>query len=108
MKIIHLYDPPHLLKGIKNNLLNKNAIRDHIIDLYEIDINIQDIKMLPRLTLEHIDRNKIKKMKVKNATQVLSERVSSIMSYSSTINVLKENAKGTADFCLLFDRTFDP
>jgi len=40
--------------------------------------------MLPRLTLEHIDRNKIKKMKVKNATQVLSERVSSIMSYSSS------------------------
>lgn len=26
LNIIHLYDPPHLLKGIRNNLLNKNVL----------------------------------------------------------------------------------
>lgn len=95
LKIIHLYDPPHLLKGIRNNLLNKNVVFtingeqkeaswDNIVDLYEIDSNIPDVRMLPILTLEHVDRNKIKKMKLKNAAQVLGERVSSIMSYLSS------------------------
>jgi len=95
LKIIRLYDPPHLLKGIRNNLLNKNVVFtingeqkeaswNNIVDLYEIDSNIPDVRMLPRLTLEHVDRNKIKKMKVRNAAQVLSERVSSIMSYLSS------------------------
>lgn len=94
LKIIHLYDPPHLLKGIRNNMLNKNVVFttngeqkeaswEHILNLYEIDSNIT-IRMLPRLTLEHVDRNKIKKMKVRNAAQVLSERVSLIMSYLSS------------------------
>ncbi|KYN14912.1 hypothetical protein ALC57_12875 [Trachymyrmex cornetzi] len=27
-EIVHLYDPPHLLKGIRNNLLNKDLVLD--------------------------------------------------------------------------------
>lgn len=92
LKLIHLYDPPHLLKGIRNNLLNKNvkftmndkemeARWSDIVELYELDSNIQDVKMLPRLTAEHVIPNKIKKMKVKYAVQVFSQRVSSIMSF---------------------------
>jgi len=82
---------PHLLKGIRNNLLNKNVIFKvngqqkeaswgDVVDLYDIDSNIEDVKMLQRLTFEHVEGNKIKKMKLKNAVQVLSECVSSIMS----------------------------
>lgn len=52
-----------------------------IVELYELDSNIQDVKMLPRLTAEHVIPNKIKKMKVKYAVQVFSQRVSSIMSF---------------------------
>ncbi|KAE9523758.1 hypothetical protein AGLY_015818 [Aphis glycines] len=119
LRVIHLYDPPHLLIGIRNNLLNKNVIFnvngqqkeaswEDVVALYNIDSNIEDVRMLPRLTSEHIERNKIKKLKVKNAVQVLSERVSSIMSYSSSIKVLSEKAKDTTNFCLLFDKLFDP
>lgn len=92
LNIVHLYDPPHLLKGVRNNLLNKNVIFtmdgkqmearwSDIIDLYELDCQIEDVRMLPRLTAEHVIPHKIKKMKVKCAAQVLSERVASIMSF---------------------------
>jgi len=94
IKVVHLYDPPHLLKGIRNNLLNKNlmfTISGHqreacwkdIVDLYELDSVAQDVKMLPRLTREHVIPGEIKKMKVKNASQVFSHRVSSILSFLS-------------------------
>lgn len=92
LNIIHLYDPPHLLKGIRNNLITKNAFFtmdgkqmearwSDIVELYKLDCEIEDVKMLPRLTAEHVIPQKIKKMKVKCAAQVLSERVASIMSF---------------------------
>lgn len=51
IKIVHFDDPPHLLKGIRNNLLNKNirftvngqhkeASWKHIVELYNLDSNI--------------------------------------------------------------------
>jgi len=91
IKIFHLFDPPHLLKGIRNNLLTKNVSFDmdgekvaswrDIMNLYELDSSIPDVKMLPRLTKEHVVPNEIRKMKVRNAAQVLSQRVSSIMAF---------------------------
>lgn len=65
LKLIHLYDPPHLLKGIKNSLLTKNLIFNvngtqkeaswkDIIALNELDSSISDVKMLPRLNSEHV------------------------------------------------------
>ncbi|KAE9522713.1 hypothetical protein AGLY_016888, partial [Aphis glycines] len=58
IKVVHLYDSPHLLKGIRNNLLSKNlmfTINGHqreacwkdIVDLYVLDSVVQDVKMLP-------------------------------------------------------------
>lgn len=91
IKIFHLFDPPHLLKGIRNNLLTKNvsfhmdgekiASWCDIIKLYELDSGVQDVKMLPRLTKEHVMPNEIRKMRVRNAAQVFSQRVSSIMAF---------------------------
>lgn len=92
IKIIHFFDPPYLLKGIRNNLLQKNLLFvtdnikkeaqwKHFVDLYNIDSTIQDIKMLPRLTDQHIIPGKIKKMKVKIAAQFFSQRVSSLMRF---------------------------
>lgn len=78
------------MKGIRNNLLTKDlkfsmdgdegcAKWSHIRELYDIDNAIPDCKMLPRLTDRHVVPEKILKMKVKCATQVFSQRVSSIM-----------------------------
>lgn len=90
MKIVHIFDVPHLMKCIPNNLLTKDLVFcmdgnegrakwSHIRELYEIDNAIPDCKMLPRLTDRHVVPEKILKMKVKCATQVFSQRVSSIM-----------------------------
>lgn len=44
---------------------------------YEIDIRNNTInRMLPKITEEHVIPNKIKKMKVKCATQIFSRSVS--------------------------------
>ncbi|CAI6374112.1 unnamed protein product [Macrosiphum euphorbiae] len=117
VKIFHLYDTPHLLKGIRNNLLTKNVIFNvdgeklaqwsDILKLYELDSNIEDVKMLPRLTRQHVIPTEIPKMKVRNAAQVFSQRVSSIMAFLATQNILGDTAGDTAKFCLFFDKLFD-
>ncbi|CAI6351086.1 unnamed protein product [Macrosiphum euphorbiae] len=118
VKVIHLYDSPHLIKGIRNNLLNKNLVCtingerkearwQDIIDLYELDNNIQEVRMLPRLTREHVIPNEIRKMKVKNACQVLSQRVAAILNFLASRDIMDVKAKDTADICLFFDQIFD-
>lgn len=91
-KVVPLFDPPHLLKGMRNNLLNKDLVFSqdgvvklaswkHVIQFFELD-NLggeDDRRMCPRLTTEHVYPAKIKKMKVKCCSQVFSQRVSSIM-----------------------------
>lgn len=89
--IIPLYDPPHLLKGIRNNMLKANlnfkmdgkvktAKWSHVVDFYMLDRNDDDDRrMCPKLTDEHVMTNKIRKMKVKCCAQVFSQRVSSLM-----------------------------
>lgn len=90
IEVIPIFDPPHLLKGIRNNLLKYNCVFtmdgkqqrgswDHIKTFYEMDVGNYDTKMCYKLTDEHIYENKMKKMKVTLAAQVFSQRVSSSM-----------------------------
>lgn len=51
---------------------------DHAVDLYKLYSHILIVRMLPRLTQGHVARNKIKKIKLRNATYGLSEKLSSI------------------------------
>ncbi|KMR04828.1 heterogeneous nuclear ribonucleoprotein l-like protein [Lasius niger] len=99
--IVPIYDPPHLLKGIRNNLLYKNleinttnsktnerqfASWDIIELAYKMDINTNTLnRQVPKLTDEHVIRSKIKKMKVKCAAQVFSGRLSAYIEYNSKI-----------------------
>lgn len=91
-KIVHIFDGPHFIKCFRNNLLMKRleftiggvkrvAKWDHLIQLYRADSEIPDSKMLPRLTDNHIIPHKIYKMKVKCATQALSQRVSAVLNF---------------------------
>lgn len=93
-----IYDPPHLIKGLRNNMLNKNLMFegkltkwDDILDVYNNDCKLGDIRMLPKLTDQHVIPEKIKKMKVKNCTQVFSERVAATMQYTATFCKLTNN-----------------
>ncbi|XP_024874994.1 uncharacterized protein LOC112456393 isoform X2 [Temnothorax curvispinosus] len=90
-EIIPFFDPPHLIKGVRNNLLNKdleiNISRTSksrqfaswkTIELaYKIDTNVNNFnRMLSKITEEHVVPDKIKKMRVKNATQIFSSTFS--------------------------------
>lgn len=92
IEIVPLYDPPHLLKGVRNNLVTKDLLFymngeikiakwSHIIQFYEIDKLRLDIgeRMAPKLANSHIYSDRLKKMKVSVAAQVFSQRVGSIM-----------------------------
>jgi hypothetical protein len=89
-EVLPLFDFPHLLKGIRNNMLNYNvhfkwkgeeevASWAHVETLYKLDNDEQDFRMLPKLTDEHVVKSQIKKMKVKHAAQIFSHRVQSTM-----------------------------
>ena len=89
MEIIPIYDPPHLLKGMRNNLLNKNLriVREFdgkketidaswnvIVAVYLLDKQSTVARQL-QLTEEHVIVDKIHKMRVKHAAQVFSNSV---------------------------------
>lgn len=126
-KIIPLYDPPHLLKCIRNNLLRKNlqfklqdgktriAKWSHVEDAYEIDCSNGHLRAMRKLTDYHIIPNKIKKMKVSYCTQVFSHTVSTVMalmsksqSKSSTSNKsMPPETIDTAELLFFFNELFD-
>lgn len=83
--IIPLYDPPHLIKGIRDNLLNNDLEFDReegeerkfasweiIEQAYHMDLTHSMYRLMPKITAEHIIKSKMKKKKIKNAAQVLS------------------------------------
>ena len=93
-EIIPIFDPPHLIKGLRNNLhlhdvcfswqnAQHTASWSHISQLYELDVGDYDTKTLPHLTEAHVSN--LKKMKVKLAAQVLSKRVSSQLQFASRL-----------------------
>ena len=84
-------DPPHLLKCIRNNFLNKDididfdnprlkddrkiGSWDHIIKAFEIDVHWKFLERhMPKLIEQHVYPEKINKMKVKFMMQVFSKQ----------------------------------
>lgn len=85
VEIIPLFDPPHLLKGIRNNFIDtqakfywkkseETASWKDIVDLYEMDMK-DEVTVCYKLTEEHMYISKMRKMKVKHAAQVLSHTI---------------------------------
>ncbi len=112
-KIFHIFDPPHLIKAARNNLLNydfhfgnKVACWDHILMMYEKDKSLQ-IRCCPKLSDSHINLTGFTKMKVKYATQILSHSVSSTILTYVSVNALPATAAGTAELISNFDKIFD-
>lgn len=91
-EVIPLYDPPHLIKCIRNNLITKNlqyitndtikiAKWSHLECLYKENPGYNGIRLIPKLTENHVNPAKINKMKVKFATQIFSRTVASNLGY---------------------------
>lgn len=120
-KVIPIFDPPHLLKSLRNNLLTKPlkftkdgmqriAKWSHIVDAYNIDISMGDLRIMPKLFMLHVIPNKIKKMKVSLCTQVFSASVAAgVFHYSNNEKYMQlyTEGKDTAHLCRFLDKLFD-
>jgi hypothetical protein len=126
-EVVHLYDVPHLLKGIRNSLLNNNvcfteggvqkeASWEHLLELYRLDQKMGKYSQFYKLSDEHVLPQKIKKMKVINCTQVFSRTVATAMKARAMTSIdldhssefyLNPQASHTADLFLFFDQLFD-
>lgn len=129
--VIHFYDPPHLLKGTRNNLLTKNlkhaisgrwsrsykkaisskkkrqtvASWDDVAAVYE-HVSKGSGRLLPKITPEHISPNR-SKMRVSVASQIFSETYGrTMMQCSNEIKPLKDRS-GTAEVLYFFNDIFD-
>ncbi|XP_041970025.1 uncharacterized protein LOC121726617 [Aricia agestis] len=114
------YDPPHLIKGIRNNFLTKNikfegkiAKWEDIVDVYKTDCNHTEMRLLHKLNDEHVIPDKIKKMKVKNCVRALSKTVAATLCYTAQFSHytngerVSKTLQNTAEIVSFFDDLFD-
>ncbi|CAK1601872.1 unnamed protein product, partial [Parnassius mnemosyne] len=118
LSVIH--DPPHLIKGLRNNFLNKDIKYNEkiskwsdIVEVYKTDCNLAQMRLLHKLNDEHVIPEKIKKMKVKNCTRVFSKTVAAALSYTAQFShyadgkQVSSTLKNTAEIISFFDDLFD-
>ncbi|KAI4455819.1 thap domain-containing protein 9 [Holotrichia oblita] len=126
-KITHIFDPPHLLKGIRNNLLRSNLVWmneneiftaswEVIYTVYQMDNMSGQLRSLPKLTEEHVNPDKIRKMKVSHAAQVFSHSVAAVMNLLLTTGKgsrsrwkkkIKPTSSSNSEVLKFFDTLFD-
>lgn len=108
--ILTLFNPPHLLKSVKKNLLKHIRFEGSKVAKWAVISNFYSFdkqgryKSAPKLTDEHVYvRNK---MKVRYAAQVFSHTVAASLCLLQT-NSASEDYSGTSDFVGEMDSLFD-
>lgn len=111
--IVVLYDTPHILKSIRNNLFQKNLLIDdqivsskHIRDLYEHDIN-NIPRLAPKFERKCLLENPLDKMNVAAMASVFSRTTSIAMNTYVTFGKMQPDALPTANFLNRMDSFFD-
>lgn len=114
-KIYAIFDVPHLIKNVRNNLLtsdfvhqgNKISFKD-IVKTYEIDKKSNKSRTLTKITDKHINPNSFQKMTVSYATQIFSNSVAAAIKTAKQSGQLNsETAINTADFVKMVNNLFD-
>lgn len=112
-KVFVMYDPPHLLKNVRNNLKNTGFLYkgkpvkwEHISQFYDYDKN-KKIRLAPKLTDEHIEVSAFKTMSVPLAAQVFSHTVAAGIYTLCQLGKLPGEAETTAHFIEQMDQIFN-
>ena len=107
------YDPPHLLKNVRNNLTKADLkVGDtivswqHIVDFYNIDKG-QMIQLAPKHTDKYIQLPPFSTMQVNLAAQILSHSVAAGISFLVKVKELQDDAMSTAKFVEHFNALFN-
>ena len=110
-------DPPHLLKNTRNNLMTKNieyslngskgtAKWSHLQQLYDVDTS-HELRVVPKLTDNHLNPPRGKKMKVILACQIFSNSTAAGIRFYVEKGLLPPDAKETADFIQEMNNLWD-
>ncbi|CAK1601293.1 unnamed protein product [Parnassius mnemosyne] len=110
--IYYIFDVPHLMKCVRNNLINYNFEFDgkttrweDITNMYELD-KMKDMRSAPRLTDSHLQPNSFQKQKVRFAVQVFSNSVvAAFKNYQSSGTLQVDD--GTIFFIEMMNSLFD-
>lgn len=112
-RVYAMYDPPHLVKSIRNifkkhgyTYKKKKILWRHIRNFYNEDVK-RDLRFAPKVKLKHMTLPPFKSLRVRLATQVLSHTVASGMKHMIANKVLPRDADDTADFVEAMDRLFN-
>ena len=112
-KIFCMYDPPHLIKSIRNNFIQNGYIVDgkevlwnYVLKFYEVDKSLK-IRMAPKLSEKHVSLAPFSKMRVNLAVQVMSHSVAAGISTLVSLGHLPKEADQTAIFIDHFDKLFN-
>ena len=113
--IYFISDAPHLIKTTRNCLKNSGSgtcsrymwndglyiLWQHITEMFHQDLD-NGLKLLPRLTYDHVNLNAYSVMRVNLAAQVLSASVASVLKTFGP-----PEAAATAKLCEMVDAFFD-
>ncbi|XP_045510076.1 uncharacterized protein LOC123705375 isoform X2 [Colias croceus] len=115
-----VFDPPHLLKGLRNNLLTKDmlfkgqvATWKDIQTVFDADCQLGHTRMHKKLTEHHVYAAKMKKMKVSVAAQTLSATTSGMLKYTALFKTtasgqnVSETMATTGEAVEFIDKLFD-
>uniref|UniRef100_A0A146L106 Transposable element P transposase n=1 Tax=Lygus hesperus TaxID=30085 RepID=A0A146L106_LYGHE len=114
-QIFFMWDSPHLIKSMRNNLLTYNykwktgvAKWEHINETVKCDDPLR-LRLLPKVNIGHVDfkKNSFKKMKVKLATQVLSRSMSTALLVLQMKGILPADSVHTAECVQDLNDLFD-
>jgi len=113
-KLYLIYDMPHLLKSVRNNLLSGNfKIENKIISFGDIQKTFEidqknTVRAMCKITTTHLSPNPFQKMSCKLAIQLLSKSVSAAIKTCVSTEELKSNtAINTAEFIDIVNDMFD-
>ena len=112
-KVFAMYDPPHLIKSVRNNFKNhgfvidgKDILWQHVKEFYDADSS-KPIKMAPKLRKKHIHLPPFSPLRVRLATQVLSHSVASGMGVLAQWGIISSEAIYTSHFIEKMDVLFN-
>lgn len=116
-KIYICYDPPHVIKSLRNNFINarlKFFVRgkliswQDIVKTVKIDRQSETTRTLTKVTQIHLTPNTFQKMRVKYATQLFSHSVASaIKTAAKTGELDSTTAFNTAELVESVNNIFD-
>lgn len=114
-KIYAIFDVPHIIKSIRNQLLkynisfddNKIASWNDVRALWKLE-NVKATRAACKLSEKHINPNHFDRMKCRLALQVFSRRVSAaLLTAGTTGEIDSETVIHTAEFFTILNDSFD-